>query len=321
MIAVPQYGECEYWDERYSREPASFDWYQGFGGLQSILQLAFPLHATILQVGVGSSRLQEDMARAGWRHIINVDYSRVVVDHMSELHKGVRALEYRVADVRNMPEFVDCSFEGVLDKGTLDAVLCGEHSAKHAAAMLSECYRVLKPGCPLMLVTYGDPASRLPYLEEIVGWNVVVYALTKQEVLEAMDAEPVVKPLIKGPYPSSNADCMDALSGLEGMHFVYLCFKSHDAAPSPPPPSLPQPELQGAQAAQHPEHDRQAEQKQPQQQQRPQSQQQQLASGVFELRADDGDTGASAPPERPAATAFTAAVAAAPPPVSAPPAS
>ncbi|EFJ43782.1 hypothetical protein VOLCADRAFT_65458, partial [Volvox carteri f. nagariensis] len=192
------YGDCDYWDERYSREPAAFDWYQGFNGLQSILHQAFPLHTTLLQVGVGSSRLQEDMARAGWRLIINIDYSRVVINHMADLHKGVRALEYRVADARHMPEFTDCSFEGVIDKGTLDAILCGERGAQDATAMLAECFRVLKPGFAFMLVTYGDPASRLPYLEEVVGWDIVVYALTKQEVLEAMDADPVVRPLIKG---------------------------------------------------------------------------------------------------------------------------
>lgn len=28
-----------------------------------------------------------------------------------------------------------------------------------------------------------------------------------------------------GPYPATNADCMDALSGLEGIHFVYVCRK------------------------------------------------------------------------------------------------
>lgn len=28
-----------------------------------------------------------------------------------------------------------------------------------------------------------------------------------------------------GPYPATNVDCMDALSGLEGIHFVYVCRK------------------------------------------------------------------------------------------------
>ncbi|GIL54568.1 hypothetical protein Vafri_10318 [Volvox africanus] len=321
---MPQYGDCEYWDERYSREPAAFDWYQGFSGLQSILHQAFPMHATILQVGVGSSRLQEDMARAGWRHIINVDYSRVVINHMMELHKGIHQLDYRVADVRDMPEFADCSFEGVLDKGTLDAILCGEQSNQNAAAMLQECFRVLKPGFPFMLVTYGDPASRLPYLEELSGVDIVVYALTKQEVLEAMDAEPVVRPLIKGPYPASNTDCMDALSGLEGMHFVYLCHKRPDSSSSQQHPDLSEPQKQLPQQQQSeeqplpPQHQHQHQHQHqlgpreaftknptmsPTQRWRPPEQ---LSSGVCETRSDDSDTGASrAAPEPPAAVAMS----------------
>lgn len=34
-----------------------------------------------------------------------------------------------------------------------------------------------------------------------------------------------------GPYPATNLDCMDALSGLEGMHFVYICRKRGSAEP------------------------------------------------------------------------------------------
>lgn len=39
--------------------------------------------------------------------------------------------------------------------------------------------RVLRPGGTLMLVTYGDPTSRLPYLEQ-QDWTISVYAITKQ---------------------------------------------------------------------------------------------------------------------------------------------
>ncbi|PNH09834.1 Methyltransferase-like protein 13 [Tetrabaena socialis] len=228
---MPNYGEFEYWDERYAREPAAFDWYQGYTGLKTMLHRVFPLESRLLQIGVGSSRLQEDMVKAGWQSIVNVDYSRVIIGQMAELHKGYEQLEYSVADARSMPEIEDATFDGVLDKGTLDAVLCGEQSAAGAAAMLAECYRVLKPGCCLLLVTYGDPSSRLPHLAEVPGWAITVWAVTRQEAVEALDAEPVVRPLLKGPYPATNADCMDALSGLEGMHFIYVCRKEERGEP------------------------------------------------------------------------------------------
>jgi hypothetical protein len=40
------------------------------------------------------------MARAGWRHIDNIDYSQVVISHMAQLHKSLPQLTYKVADVR-----------------------------------------------------------------------------------------------------------------------------------------------------------------------------------------------------------------------------
>ncbi|KAG2497480.1 hypothetical protein HYH03_004633 [Edaphochlamys debaryana] len=287
---MPAYGECEYWDERYTREPAAFDWYQGYSGLQAILLHVFPQDANLLQVGVGSSRLQEDMVRAGWRRIVNIDYSQVVIKHMAALHQAMPELEYRVADARHMPEFPDACFEGVLDKGTLDATLCGERSVPHATAMVAECFRVLKPGHPFVLITYGDPSSRLPYLGgEGLDWEVVVYALTKQEMVEALDAEPVVRPLIKGPYPAHNVDCMDALSGLEGMHFVYVCRRRGGGGAGAAARAGSE-ELQAGAAQAEARADAELVRAgQP------------LSPGVPAAAGDDGDTGASTDPELPEA--------------------
>jgi hypothetical protein len=42
---------------------------------------------------------------------------------------------------RSMPQFADASFAAVLDKGTLDALLCGGTAAADAAAALREAHR------------------------------------------------------------------------------------------------------------------------------------------------------------------------------------
>lgn len=55
-----------------------------------------------------------------------------------------------------------------------------------------------------MLVTYGDPAARLFYLHEL-PWRVVVYCITKQESFDGPDMDqPILRPVLKGPYPSHN---------------------------------------------------------------------------------------------------------------------
>lgn len=60
---------------------------------------------------------------------------------MSQLHSGVKALSYQLADCRDMAQFEDESFGGVIDKGTIDAVLCGTDSAVNTIKILMEAQR------------------------------------------------------------------------------------------------------------------------------------------------------------------------------------
>jgi hypothetical protein len=60
---------------------------------------------------------------------------------MASQHAGVPQLEYKTGDIRSLPEYPDGAFGSVLDKGTLDAILCGADAAASAAAALAECCR------------------------------------------------------------------------------------------------------------------------------------------------------------------------------------
>jgi len=71
-----------------------------------------------------------------------------------------------VADVRDMPQFANASFDVIIDKGTLDAILCGTDSMKHSTSMLAEMHRVLKPGGTFFIISYGEPKTRLIYLDK-----------------------------------------------------------------------------------------------------------------------------------------------------------
>lgn len=48
---------------------------------------------------------------------------QVAIEQMSKLHASVPQLRYEWADTRSMPQYPDGAFGGVLDKGTLDALL------------------------------------------------------------------------------------------------------------------------------------------------------------------------------------------------------
>lgn len=52
-------------------------------------------------------------------------------------------------------EFEDDSFDCIFDKGTLDCMFCGDNAEEDSNRMISEVFRVLKPGGTFIEVTYG----------------------------------------------------------------------------------------------------------------------------------------------------------------------
>jgi len=88
----------------------------------------FNKDSKILNVGCGNSRLSEEMFDEGYQNITNIDISQVVIKVMIEKYKDKGPnFKYQYMDVRAM-EFENGSFDCVIDKGTLDSILCGESS-------------------------------------------------------------------------------------------------------------------------------------------------------------------------------------------------
>ena len=63
-----------------------------------------------------------------------------------------------------MNQFEDKTFDVVIDKGTLDSVLCGDGSAPNAEQMLSEISRVLTDEGVFICISYGVKDTRFPML-------------------------------------------------------------------------------------------------------------------------------------------------------------
>ena len=65
----------------------------------------------------------------GYHNIVNVDYSPVVIDNMRTRHKHLDGMEWLVLDARDMSSLDAASFDVVLEKGTIDAMLVDERDA------------------------------------------------------------------------------------------------------------------------------------------------------------------------------------------------
>ncbi|GAB2295361.1 hypothetical protein Dimus_029532 [Dionaea muscipula] len=112
--------------------------------------------------------MSKNMVNDGYEKITNINISLVV---MRKKHEHMHQLKYLQMDASDMSFFPNDSFDGVIDKGTLDSLLvrsiylqkyivnvvliskCGVDAPISVARMLAEVCRLLKPGGIYMLVT------------------------------------------------------------------------------------------------------------------------------------------------------------------------
>ena len=128
----------------------------------------------VLHVGCGNSDLCDGLGAEG-TPVVNVDISAVVVDQMraaaaAAWPAGAPArvnCSWEVADCRRMPQYGDEAFGTVLDKGTLDAVLCSGTGLGDVRSYVSEAHRLLAPGGAFVLISLGAPEARLGVLRAL----------------------------------------------------------------------------------------------------------------------------------------------------------
>lgn len=88
------YGKQTFWEKRYAeyicpyaRNLSEFDWYQDWENLRDIISQFVKPKGKILNVGAGNSVLSEEMYKEGYKNIVNVDFSEIVVDDMQTKYK------------------------------------------------------------------------------------------------------------------------------------------------------------------------------------------------------------------------------------------
>ena len=69
--------------------------------------------------------------------------------------------------------YQDESFDAVIDKGTLDAVICGDENVCDPDKVISEVDRVLSKNGLYVCITFGMPENRMDYLQKpTLHWKV-----------------------------------------------------------------------------------------------------------------------------------------------------
>ncbi|XP_025286121.1 eEF1A lysine and N-terminal methyltransferase isoform X8 [Canis lupus familiaris] len=145
--SAKDFGSVDYWEKFFQqRGKKAFEWYGSYLELCGVLHKYIKPREKVLVIGCGNSELSEQLYDVGYQDIVNIDISEVVIKQMKERNASRRPqMSFLKMDMTQM-EFPDASFQVVLDKGTLDAVLTDEEekTLQQVDRMLAEVGRVLQ---------------------------------------------------------------------------------------------------------------------------------------------------------------------------------
>lgn len=172
-----EYGSKEYWEQRFQGEE-EYDWLLSFQQLSSQLLPFLRPESRILVIGCGNSPFSADLYDAGFTNIVNIDYSANVIERMVEKHAEQRPkMQWRVMDMTDMSDLEATSFDVVIDKATMDALMTLEGDVWYpnecviasARAMCRHVSRILVPsGGAFLQISLTQPHFRKKYL---LGWH------------------------------------------------------------------------------------------------------------------------------------------------------
>ena len=155
------YAKKDFWNDRFEKSENNFDWYADWEQLSPYLTKYLEPNNQILMVGCGNSKMSHQMYKDNYKNIINIDISDVVIKKMQNQFPEMQWIEM---DATNM-NFLNNNFDCVIDKGTLDAIVCGGDPVP-PAKLIKEMYRVTKKNGIFCIITHAEPETRIKYFEQ-----------------------------------------------------------------------------------------------------------------------------------------------------------
>ena len=151
-----QYDSEKYWDQRYNnikKYSDTYDWYLKPSKLLKLFN-NIEKNKKILVVGCGNSLFSEELYNYGFNNnnIYNVDISEVVIRQQIEKYKDYK-MKWFKGDITNLCDLKKNIFDIIIDKGTIDALACGDY--KNVKKSLYEILNVLKPKGIFLLISFS----------------------------------------------------------------------------------------------------------------------------------------------------------------------
>lgn len=210
---VAEYGRMQFWDDKYLNDTEPFEWYHPYQFFRQPILDNIPLDGLVMVAGCGSSYMVEDMVADGYEKLVGADISRVVVGQMKVRCADLPQVSFELHDLTDTM-ILDDIYDGVVDKGLFDSIICSDAGEVHVMQYINELERITKDNGVFIIISHGNPDERLKFLEQ---YDIADSAYTPWYV----DVQAVLKP------EEFEGEVLDA-SDPKNLYFVYICAKQVD---------------------------------------------------------------------------------------------
>jgi len=172
-----------YWDDffvkwkRSTTSEESFEWYGTWSDVRLIVK-ARCQSCKVLNIGCGNSSLAEDMLHDGFTEIVSVDFSEIAINEMKKKTAGQPGLSFEVMDILDLKEAWTDTFDVVMDKGTLDAMIHDDDKDAISSKLFSQLSKVLKDGGLYICISLSQQhilEALLAAFTPLLGFSVSIY--------------------------------------------------------------------------------------------------------------------------------------------------
>lgn len=105
-------------------------------------------------------------------------------------------------------EYCENKYDVIIDKGTLDSILCSEGSSQNAIKAIRNIYKSLNNNGRYICISYGIPDYRSQYFETDFTWTLEIHKI------------------LKGMIETTNTTPEESPKNLLNYHYIYICHKT-----------------------------------------------------------------------------------------------
>jgi SAM-dependent methyltransferase len=166
------FADRQYWEDRYKKSPDHCEWYMSWERLKPVIGPILEGRHHCLHIGCGTSSLGAELLQTGIEKVVNIDFSRTIIEYMKAEYVTEPRLEWQALNIIEPTEFKAQEFDLIIDKGTMDSQMCSDVAASNIDELFRDISRILKPGGYFIVVSSGpDELRRFFFAAEEFDWT------------------------------------------------------------------------------------------------------------------------------------------------------